>query len=66
MWLVFVLHAFCVASFCVLWSLALGPQSSLCMPLGGMVGLGVSLGVISLLYIGLQVFVYLSFSVSFA
>jgi len=66
MWLVFVLHAFCVASFCVLWSLvgASGPME--CMPLGGMVGLGVSIGVISLLYIGLQVFVYLSFSVSFA
>jgi hypothetical protein len=36
------------------------------MPLGGLVGLACGLGIVSLLYVAIQVFVYVSFSVSFA
>ena len=70
MWLVFVLHAFCVASFCVLWNLV-GAVGGLwlpiyALPVGGFLGLSLSLGMMALLYLGIQVFVYVSFSVSFA
>lgn len=67
MWLVFVLHAFCVASFCVLWSLVGGSWLPIfALPLGGFLGLSLGLGLMALLYLGIQTFVYVSFSVSFA
>ena len=65
----FVLHAFCVASFCELWSLCGGIAGwvpLMCMPLGGLLGAAWVLGLVGLLYVGLQVYVYVSFSVSFS
>jgi hypothetical protein len=58
MWLVFVLHAFCVAAFCTLWALCgagLLPVSGI--PLGGLASLSLPLGLGSLAYTGLQLFV---------
>ena len=53
MWLVFVLHAFCVASFCVLWSLVGAVGGSwlplFALPLGGLLGLSLGLGLMALL-----------------
>lgn len=63
LWLVFVLHAFCLGAFMELYSALL---SLLPMDLSlGLLCLGLMLGLMLVGYLSIQLYVYLSFSVSF-
>ena len=57
MWLVFVLHAFCVSAFTVMYELLEGASGLLVgyVPVGGFLGLSLCLGAMCLGYLAIQV-----------
>ena len=65
MWLVFVLHAFSVGCFMSLWDGFAGAMGLGVLALGGILGAAVVLGGMCLGYLGIQVYVYVSFMCSF-
>ena len=65
MWLVFVLHAFCMGSFMAMYDgMMLGLGLGI-LPIGGILGMALGLGAMALGYLGIQVYVYISFMTSF-
>ena len=65
MWLVFVLHAFSVGCFMSLWDGFTGAMGLGVLALGGLLGAAIVLGGMCLGYLGIQVYVYVSFMTSF-
>lgn len=65
MWLVFVLHAFCLACFAELYTVACDLALMWAWPIGGLLGIGLFFGLMGTGYLAIQVYVYLSFSLSF-
>eukprot|EP00995_Heteronema_vittatum_P011213 NODE_6812_length_433_cov_493.869792_g5213_i0.p2 GENE.NODE_6812_length_433_cov_493.869792_g5213_i0~~NODE_6812_length_433_cov_493.869792_g5213_i0.p2 ORF type:complete len:88 (+),score=44.22 NODE_6812_length_433_cov_493.869792_g5213_i0:55-318(+) len=65
MWLVFVLHAFCLACFAELYSVACDLLLVYAWPIGGLMGLAMFMALMGMGYLAIQVYVYLSFSLSF-
>lgn len=67
LWLVFVLHAFCVGAFVEMVSGSVDGVGVLdTLVDNGMLGLGMALGLLLVGYLGIQGYVYVSFSLSFS
>ena len=64
LWLVFILHSFCLGCFGELFSI-FTDQLLLLFPLYGIIGLGLPLSLLMILYLLLQIYVYISFSITF-
>ena len=62
LWLVFVLHAFSVGAFAELYGILVDGNLVL---FGGLLGLALCMGLLLVGYLGIQQYVYVSFSVSF-
>lgn len=65
LWLVFVLHSFCIGCFGELFSVATDGLFLFSFPIGGFIGLGLPLSLLMILYLFIQIYVYISFSISF-
>lgn len=65
LWLVFILHSFCISCFAELFSVAVDNLLFLAFPLGGFLGLGIFLSLLMIGYLFIQIYVYISFSVTF-
>ena len=65
LWLVFILHSFCISCFGELFSLATDQFLLFSFPFAGFLGFGSFLSLLMIAYLFLQVYVYISFSVTF-
>jgi hypothetical protein len=65
LWLVFVLHSFCLGCFGELFTVATDGFFLLSWPIGGFIGLGLPLSLLMVGYLLIQIYVYISFSVTF-
>ena len=65
LFLVFVLHSFCLSCFGELYTICCDRCLLLFCPIGGLFGLGLFLSLLMVLYLLIQIYVYISFSVSF-
>ena len=64
LWLVFILHSFCLGCFGELFSI-FTDKLFILLPLYGIIGIGLPLSLLMILYLLLQIYVYISFSISF-
>lgn len=65
LFLVFVLHSFCLGCFGELFTSCTDKCLWISFPVGGLVGLGLALSLLMVVYLLIQIYVYISFSVSF-
>jgi len=65
LWLVFVLHSFCIGCFGELFTVACDQFFIFSWPIGGFIGLGLPLSLLMIGYLFIQIYVYISFSITF-
>jgi hypothetical protein len=65
LFLVFVLHAFCLSCFGELYTSCTDKCMLIAWPVGGFMGLGMALSLLMVLYLFIQIYVYISFTLSF-
>lgn len=65
LWLVFILHSFCLGCLQELVTVFLDQHMSFTFMWGGLLSLGVSLSLFMVGYVMIQIYVYISFSLSF-
>jgi hypothetical protein len=65
LFLVFVLHSFCLSCFGELYTTCCDQCMVISWPVGGLIGLGIALSLLMVLYLGIQIYVYISFSIGF-
>jgi len=65
LWLVFILHSFCLGCIQELFTVLLDQQLAFTWIWGGFIGLGLSISLFMVGYVMIQIYVYISFSLSF-
>lgn len=65
LFLVFVLHSFCASCFGELYTSCCDQCMFISFPVGGLLGLGTALSLFMVAYLCIQIYVYISFSISF-